>query len=144
MSAFSQSAAIHFSECRKSAWVLFLTVLLITHKQFHIKQALRGSIFLSFNSVIMWWFCPTPPALRSRSGRSIINGNWAIDRPGKYEGGGTMFTYRRPNEIRSTAGESFLAEGPTNEILDVYVSNKSAWTSRFIIEKLKFAWELNK
>ncbi|XP_044029932.1 thrombospondin type-1 domain-containing protein 4-like isoform X2 [Siniperca chuatsi] len=60
-------------------------------------------------------------ALRSRSGRSIINGNWAIDRPGKYEGGGTMFTYRRPNEIRSTAGESFVAEGPTNEILDVYM-----------------------
>ncbi|XP_034041657.1 thrombospondin type-1 domain-containing protein 4 isoform X2 [Thalassophryne amazonica] len=60
-------------------------------------------------------------ALRSRSGRSIINGNWAIDRPGKYEGGGTMFVYRRPNEISSTAGESFLAEGPTNEILDVYM-----------------------
>uniref|UniRef100_A0A672IHX0 Thrombospondin type 1 domain containing 4 n=1 Tax=Salarias fasciatus TaxID=181472 RepID=A0A672IHX0_SALFA len=58
-----------------------------------------------------------------RSGRSIINGNWAIDRPGKYEGGGTMFTYRRPNEISSTAGESFLAEGPTNEILDVYQPN---------------------
>lgn len=33
-----------------------------------------------------------------------------------------MFTYKRPNEISSTAGESFLAEGPTNEILDVYVS----------------------
>ncbi|XP_068612868.1 thrombospondin type-1 domain-containing protein 4-like [Brachionichthys hirsutus] len=60
-------------------------------------------------------------ALRSRSGRSIINGNWAIDRPGKYEGVGTMFTYRRPNEISSTSGESFLAEGPTNEILDVYM-----------------------
>ncbi|KAM9423450.1 thrombospondin type-1 domain-containing protein 4 isoform 1-T1 [Salvelinus alpinus] len=60
-------------------------------------------------------------ALKSRSGRSIINGNWAIDRPGKYEGVGTMFTYRRPNEVTSTAGESFLAEGPTNEILDVYV-----------------------
>lgn len=36
-----------------------------------------------------------------------------------------MFTYRRPNEISSTAGESFLAEGPTNEILDVYVSKKN-------------------
>ncbi|XP_063044292.1 thrombospondin type-1 domain-containing protein 4 [Engraulis encrasicolus] len=60
-------------------------------------------------------------ALRTRSGRSIINGNWAIDRPGKYEGVGTMFTYRRPNEISSTAGESFLAEGPTNEILDVFM-----------------------
>uniref|UniRef100_A0A4W5KHH2 Thrombospondin type 1 domain containing 4 n=1 Tax=Hucho hucho TaxID=62062 RepID=A0A4W5KHH2_9TELE len=64
-------------------------------------------------------------ALKSHSGRSIINGNWAIDRPGKYEGVGTMFTYRRPNEVTSTAGESFLAEGPTNEILDVYVCNQS-------------------
>uniref|UniRef100_UPI00398E87E1 thrombospondin type-1 domain-containing protein 4-like isoform X3 n=1 Tax=Pristiophorus japonicus TaxID=55135 RepID=UPI00398E87E1 len=60
-------------------------------------------------------------ALRSRSGRSIINGNWAIDRPGKYEGGGTMFTYKRPNEISSTAGESLLAAGPTNEVLDVFM-----------------------
>ncbi|XP_067275283.1 thrombospondin type-1 domain-containing protein 4-like [Pseudorasbora parva] len=60
-------------------------------------------------------------ALLSRSGRSIINGNWAIDRPGMYEGVGTMFMYRRPNEISSTAGESLLAEGPTNEILDVYM-----------------------
>ncbi|MBN3275135.1 THSD4 protein, partial [Polyodon spathula] len=60
-------------------------------------------------------------ALRTRSGRSIINGNWAIDRPGKYEGVGTMFTYRRPNEISSTTGESFIAEGPTNEIADVYM-----------------------
>ncbi|XP_023809418.1 thrombospondin type-1 domain-containing protein 4 [Oryzias latipes] len=60
-------------------------------------------------------------ALRSRSGRSIINGNWAIDRPGRYEGGGTIFTYRRPNEISSTAGESLLADGPTNEILDIYI-----------------------
>ncbi|KPP57308.1 hypothetical protein Z043_124988, partial [Scleropages formosus] len=59
-------------------------------------------------------------ALRSRSGRSIINGQWTIDRPGKYEGAGTMFTYRRPSEISSTTGESILAEGPTNEILDVY------------------------
>lgn len=81
-------------------------------------------------SVWMWspplnvlvFLSPSFTALRSRSGRSIINGNWAIDRPGRYEGGGTMFTYKRPNEISSTAGESFLADGPTNEVLDVYVS----------------------
>ncbi|XP_056099929.1 thrombospondin type-1 domain-containing protein 4-like [Rhinichthys klamathensis goyatoka] len=60
-------------------------------------------------------------ALLSRSGRSIINGNWAIDRPGMYEGVGTMFMYRRPNEISSRSGESLLADGPTNEILDVYM-----------------------
>lgn len=43
-----------------------------------------------------------------------------------------MFTYKRPNEISSTAGESFLAEGPTNEILDVYVSvGASGWFSDY-------------
>ncbi|XP_051901942.1 thrombospondin type-1 domain-containing protein 4-like isoform X2 [Pristis pectinata] len=57
-------------------------------------------------------------ALRSRSGRSIINGNWAIDRPGKYDAAGTMFVYQRPTE---TSGESFFAEGPTTEALDVYM-----------------------
>lgn len=39
-----------------------------------------------------------------------------------------MFTYRRPNEISSMVGESLLAEGPTNEILDVYVSPESVDT----------------
>ncbi|XP_069796577.1 thrombospondin type-1 domain-containing protein 4-like isoform X2 [Narcine bancroftii] len=57
-------------------------------------------------------------ALRSQSGRSIINGNWAIDRPGKYEAAGTVFMYKRPTESN---GESFYAEGPTTESLDVYM-----------------------
>ncbi|XP_062897718.1 thrombospondin type-1 domain-containing protein 4 [Mobula hypostoma] len=57
-------------------------------------------------------------ALRSQSGESIINGNWAIDRPGTYEAAGTTFTYVRPVE---TNGESFYAEGPTSEGLDVYM-----------------------
>ncbi|XP_061414508.1 LOW QUALITY PROTEIN: thrombospondin type-1 domain-containing protein 4 [Lethenteron reissneri] len=60
-------------------------------------------------------------ALRSHAGQSIINGNWAIDRPGKYEAAGTMFMYKRPNEISSTAGESFIADGPTTDVLDVFM-----------------------
>uniref|UniRef100_UPI00358FFDC3 thrombospondin type-1 domain-containing protein 4 isoform X2 n=1 Tax=Myxine glutinosa TaxID=7769 RepID=UPI00358FFDC3 len=60
-------------------------------------------------------------ALRSNTGRSIINGNWAIDRPGKYEAAGTMFMYKRPNEISSTTGESFFSDGPTNDILNVFM-----------------------
>lgn len=84
-------------------------------------------------SVVIVLLSLSVSALRSRSGRSIINGNWAIDRPGKYEGGGTMFTYRRPNEISSRSGESFLAEGPTDEILDVFVSIRWTWSSRYAI-----------
>uniref|UniRef100_UPI00398EFD9F thrombospondin type-1 domain-containing protein 4-like n=1 Tax=Pristiophorus japonicus TaxID=55135 RepID=UPI00398EFD9F len=65
-------------------------------------------------------------ALRSHFGQPIINGNWAIDRPGSYEAAGTLFKYKRPNEISTTAGESFIAEGPTSEILDVYVIYQQA------------------
>ncbi|XP_062334155.1 thrombospondin type-1 domain-containing protein 4-like [Osmerus eperlanus] len=40
-------------------------------------------------------------ALGTGSGVSIINGNWAIDKPGVYLAAGTRLTYRRPNEVRS-------------------------------------------
>ncbi|XP_059188310.1 thrombospondin type-1 domain-containing protein 4 [Centropristis striata] len=60
-------------------------------------------------------------ALRSQSGISIINGNWAIDRPGIFIAVGTMLTYQRPNEIRSRNGESITAPGPLAEDLHVYL-----------------------
>lgn len=65
---------------------------------------------------------PNYLALRSRSGKSIINGNWAVDPPGRYEAGGTVFVYTRPgHEEPRGAGESLAAEGPTTEPIDVYM-----------------------
>ncbi|XP_051785872.1 thrombospondin type-1 domain-containing protein 4 [Erpetoichthys calabaricus] len=60
-------------------------------------------------------------ALRNQLGESIINGNWAIDRPGTFSAAGTVFVYKRPNEISSKAGESITAEGPTKEVLHVLI-----------------------
>ncbi|KAJ8390979.1 hypothetical protein AAFF_G00097570 [Aldrovandia affinis] len=60
-------------------------------------------------------------ALLTRDGKSVINGNWAIERPGIFSLAGTQLTYRRPNEIRSRAGESISAPGPTTDELHVYV-----------------------
>ncbi|XP_038569740.1 thrombospondin type-1 domain-containing protein 4-like [Micropterus salmoides] len=51
-------------------------------------------------------------ALQTKSGLSIINGNWVIDRPGIFIAVGTRLTYQRPNEIRSRNGESITAPGP--------------------------------
>lgn len=67
--------------------------------------------------------CPDrpPPALRGPGGRSIINGNWAVDPPGSYTAGGTVFRYNRPPREEGT-GESLSAEGPTTQPVDVYVS----------------------
>ncbi|XP_069805853.1 ADAMTS-like protein 4 [Dendropsophus ebraccatus] len=63
---------------------------------------------------------PNYLALRNRSGKSIINGNWAVDPPGKYEAGSTVFTYTQPGRDEQE-GESFTAPGPTSEALDVYM-----------------------
>ncbi|XP_059903028.1 thrombospondin type-1 domain-containing protein 4 isoform X2 [Gadus macrocephalus] len=60
-------------------------------------------------------------AIKTKSGVSIINGNWGIDRPGVFIAVGTQLTYRRPNEIRSRIGESIIAPGPLTEDLYIYL-----------------------
>lgn len=60
-------------------------------------------------------------ALRGPGGQSIINGNWAVDPPGSYTAGGTIFRYNRPPREEGKA-ESLSAEGPTTQPVDVYVS----------------------
>lgn len=60
-------------------------------------------------------------ALRGPGGRSIINGNWAVDPPGSYSAIGTVFQYNRPPREEGK-GESLSAEGPTTQPVDVYVS----------------------
>ncbi|XP_036439643.1 thrombospondin type-1 domain-containing protein 4 isoform X1 [Colossoma macropomum] len=60
-------------------------------------------------------------ALKTHSGEPVINGAWSIDRPGRFHAAGTVLTYKRPNEIRSRAGESITAPGPTNQELHLYV-----------------------
>ncbi|XP_053446670.1 ADAMTS-like protein 4 isoform X2 [Nycticebus coucang] len=59
-------------------------------------------------------------ALRGPGGRSIINGNWAVDPPGSYRAGGTVFRYNRPPREEGK-GESLSAEGPTTQPIDVYM-----------------------
>lgn len=62
-----------------------------------------------------------PPALLTKAGISIINGKWAIDRPGMFTAVGTQLMYLRPSEIRSRSGESITAPGPLTEDLHLYV-----------------------
>ncbi|MEJ1277850.1 ADAMTS-like 4 [Cricetulus griseus] len=59
-------------------------------------------------------------ALRGPGGRSIINGNWAVDPPGSYSAVGTVFQYNRPPREEGK-GESMSAEGPTTQPVDVYM-----------------------
>ncbi|ELV10762.1 ADAMTS-like protein 4 [Tupaia chinensis] len=59
-------------------------------------------------------------ALRGPGGQSIINGNWAVDPPGSYVAGGTVFRYDRPPREEGK-GESLSADGPTTQPVDVYM-----------------------
>lgn len=59
-------------------------------------------------------------ALRGPGGRSIINGNWAVDPPGSYTAVGTVFQYNRPPREEGK-GETLSAEGPTTQPVDVYM-----------------------
>ncbi|XP_067328475.1 ADAMTS-like protein 4 isoform X2 [Anolis sagrei] len=63
---------------------------------------------------------PNYLALRSHNGKSIINGNWAVNPPGSYEAAGTVFVYSRPGNDKRE-GESLTADGPTTEPIDVYM-----------------------
>ncbi|EPY79577.1 ADAMTS-like protein [Camelus ferus] len=72
-------------------------------------------------------------ALRGPGGRSIINGNWAVDPPGSYTAGGTVFRYNRPPREEGT-GESLSAEGPTTQPVDVYVFGAPS-SSAFLVSQ---------
>uniref|UniRef100_A0A670ZRE7 ADAMTS like 4 n=1 Tax=Pseudonaja textilis TaxID=8673 RepID=A0A670ZRE7_PSETE len=59
---------------------------------------------------------PNYLALRTQNGQSVINGNWAVNPPGRYEAAGTVFVYSDREE-----GELLTAEGPTTKALDLYM-----------------------
>ncbi|NXT71929.1 ATL5 protein, partial [Chaetops frenatus] len=56
-------------------------------------------------------------ALMASDGRFVLNGDWAIARPGPYEAAGTLLTYSRAPD----GTESLEAPGPTHEDLQVMV-----------------------
>ncbi|XP_067135996.1 thrombospondin type-1 domain-containing protein 4-like [Centruroides vittatus] len=59
-------------------------------------------------------------ALRTQSGKYVINGNWAINWSGTYEAASTRFVYRR-HDGPSRNGEQIVAKGPTSETVDVLI-----------------------
>ncbi|KAL1461265.1 hypothetical protein WDU94_013182 [Cyamophila willieti] len=57
-------------------------------------------------------------ALRYRNGSYILNGDWAINWSGDYEGAGTTFAYRRGS---NSVGQYITSPGPLTEPLDLMV-----------------------
>ncbi|XP_013909808.1 PREDICTED: ADAMTS-like protein 2 [Thamnophis sirtalis] len=58
-------------------------------------------------------------ALADDLGHFFFNGNSAIDNPQNFRVAGTVFKYRRPSNLHSDGLEYIIAQGPTNQSLNV-------------------------
>lgn len=61
-------------------------------------------------------------ALADDLGHFFFNGNSAIDNPQNFRVAGTVFKYRRPSNLHSDGLEYIIAQGPTNQSLNVMVN----------------------
>lgn len=83
-----------------------------------------SSLFLSFllgpsspcDSVIL-----TLSALADEAGFYFFNGNYKVDSPKNFNIAGTVVKYRRPMDVYETGIEYIVAQGPTNQGLNVMV-----------------------
>lgn len=61
-------------------------------------------------------------AIADEGGSYFFNGNYRVDIPQNFNIAGTVFKYRRPMDIFETGIEYIVAQGPTNQGLNIMVS----------------------
>lgn len=60
-------------------------------------------------------------ALADEAGSYFFNGNFRVDSPKNFNIAGTVVKYRRPMDVYETGIEYIVAQGPTNQALNVMV-----------------------
>lgn len=60
-------------------------------------------------------------ALADEAGSYFFNGNFKVDSPKNFNIAGTVVKYRRPMDVYETGIEYIVAQGPTNQGLNVMV-----------------------
>ncbi|XP_025779426.1 ADAMTS-like protein 2 [Puma concolor] len=66
-----------------------------------------------------------PLALADEAGFYFFNGNFKVDSPKNFNIAGTVVKYRRPMDVYETGIEYIVAQGPTNQGLNVMVWNQN-------------------
>lgn len=61
-------------------------------------------------------------AVADEAGYYFFNGNYKVDSPKNFNIAGTVFKYRRPMDVYETGIEYIVAQGPTNQGLNIMVS----------------------
>ncbi|XP_078498084.1 ADAMTS-like protein 2 [Lissotriton helveticus] len=64
-------------------------------------------------------------AVADESGYFFFNGNYKVDSPKNFNLAGTVFKYRRPMDVYETGIEYIVAQGPTNQGLNIMVWNQN-------------------
>ncbi|XP_053137674.1 ADAMTS-like protein 2 isoform X2 [Hemicordylus capensis] len=64
-------------------------------------------------------------AVADEAGYYFFNGNYRVDSPKNFNIAGTIFKYRRPMDIYETGIEYIVAQGPTNQGLNIMVWNQN-------------------
>ncbi|XP_041430769.1 ADAMTS-like protein 2 [Xenopus laevis] len=64
-------------------------------------------------------------AVADESGNFFFNGNYKVDSPKNFIIAGTVFKYRRPMDVYETGIEYIVAQGPTNQGLNIMVWNQN-------------------
>lgn len=62
-------------------------------------------------------------ALSDEAGNFFFNGNTVFDNPQNFQVAGTVFKYRRPSSVFSDGLEYVIAQGPTQQGLNVMVGH---------------------
>ncbi|XP_075434930.1 ADAMTS-like protein 2 isoform X2 [Ascaphus truei] len=64
-------------------------------------------------------------AVVDEAGYFFFNGNFKVDSPKNFNIAGTVFKYRRPMDVYETGIEYIVAQGPTNQGLNIMVWNQN-------------------
>lgn len=59
--------------------------------------------------------------MADEAGYYFFNGNYKVDSPKNFNIAGTVFKYRRPMDVYETGIEYIVAQGPTNQGLNIMV-----------------------
>ncbi|XP_013928722.1 PREDICTED: ADAMTS-like protein 2 isoform X3 [Thamnophis sirtalis] len=69
--------------------------------------------------------CVSGKSIADEGGSYFFNGDYRVDIPQNFNIAGTVFKYRRPMDIFETGIEYIVAQGPTNQGLNVMVWNQN-------------------
>lgn len=81
---------------------------------------MNNSILLLLHVIVLIFL--SFAAVADEAGYYFFNGNYKVDSPKNFNIAGTVFKYRRPMDVYETGIEYIVAQGPTNQGLNIMVS----------------------